>query len=121
MLKVETVEHDNGDQSWTVDLINYSFETPEGYTFTGVNEANTSQTIKLIGIPDANGSYKVAKVEYLPSRPELNRLKGWGYHGYGPPGGYRSFAFRFAIHLAILLAALGYAYHLLSMLPKKQA
>lgn len=121
ILKVETFERDDGNNSWTVDFINYSFRNPEGFFFTGVNEANSSQTEQLIGKPDSTGTYTTARVEYLPRNPEINRLKGWGYSGYGPPGGAGSFALRFGIHFVVLFAAIGYAYHLLFERPRRHA
>ena len=121
IVKVEMMERDDGNNSWTVDFINYSFRSPEGFLLTGVNEANSYETKRLIGKPDSKGTYTIATVEYLPRNPEINRLKGWGYGGYGPPGGAASFALRFGIHLAVLLAAMGYACHLLFERPRRQA
>ena len=112
VVNVKTVERDNGDRTWQVDLINYTFTTPEGYVFSGVNEANVSQTEKLIGHPDAQGRYRQAIVQYLPRNPKIHRLKGWGYDGYGPPGGLANFAIRGLIHTGILGFAWFYAYGL---------
>ena len=112
VVNVETIERDDGDRAWQVDLINYTFTIPEGYVFSGVNEANVSETKSLIGRPDAKGQYRQGIVQYLPSNPKIHRLKGWGYDGYGPPGGPVSFAIRGLIHVCILGFACQYAYGL---------
>ena len=44
VVKVETVERDNTERAWTVDFINYTFRTQEGYIFAGENDANSSET-----------------------------------------------------------------------------
>jgi len=110
VVKVQTEERSDGNRSWDVDLINYTFRIPEGFTFAGVNEANVSETERLIGRPDAKGEYHQAIVRYLPRNPQVHRLKGWGYDGYGPPGGPVSFAVRGLIHLCIVGFACAYAY-----------
>ena len=113
VVKVETVERDNGDRNWEIDLINYTFTTPEGYVFSGINEANVSQTEGLIGHRDTKGEYHQGIVRYLPENPQIHRLKGWGYDGYGPPGGVINFAIRGLIHICILGFACICAYNLL--------
>lgn len=112
VVHVETMERDDGNRSWEVDLINYTFTIPEGYVFSGVNEANVSHTEQLIGRPDANGAYHKGIVEYLPRNPRIHRLKGWGYDGYSPPGGIASFATRGLIDICVLGLACLYAFYL---------
>jgi hypothetical protein len=114
VVHVETIERDDGERSWEIDLINYTFTIPEGYVFSGINEANVSETERLIGSPDANGEYHRGTVQYLPGNPKIHRLKGWGYDGYGPPGGIGDFAVRGLIHLCIIGFACLYAYNLLT-------
>jgi len=77
---VEIVERENEEKSWTLDFINYQFETIDGFIFTGVNEANSSETENLIQLDNS------VTVEYVRSNPNWHRLKGWGYGGLGPPG-----------------------------------
>jgi hypothetical protein len=119
IVHVGTIEEDNGERNWEIDLINYTFTIPEGYVFSGINEANVSQTEGLIGSPDAKGVYHQGTVQNLPRNPKIHRLKGWGYDGYGPPGGIGDFAVRGLIHLCILGFACFYAYGLLSR-PQKE-
>jgi hypothetical protein len=97
-----------------LDFINYSFRTPEGYIFSGVNEANRSQTERLIGRPNGSGEYKDGRVEYLPTHPEWHRLKGWGYGGFGPPGSLVSMALRALIALTLMAFCIWYSYSLAS-------
>lgn len=113
IVKVETVERDDGDRAWTVDLINYKFEIPDGYVFTGVNDANSSETEGLIGSGDMFGNYPEARVEYVHSHPEWHRLKGWGYGGLGPPGSIPWLIFRMCIVIGPVLFAYFYAYELI--------
>lgn len=113
VIKVETFDRDNGDRAWTVDLINYKFEIPEGYVFTGVNEANSSETEDLIGTADASGNYEAARVEYVPLHPEWHRLKGWGYGGLGPPGSVLNLILRICLVVGLSLFAYLYAYELI--------
>jgi hypothetical protein len=112
VVTVETLERDDGNRIWQVDLVNYTFTIPEGYVFSGVNEANVSETERLIGCPDPKGEYHKGTIQYLPSNPKIHRLKGWGYDGYGPPGGPANFAIRGVIHACILGFAGFYAYGL---------
>ena len=112
VVKVETIERDAGERGWELDLINYTFKIPEGYVFSGVNEANVSQTEELIGRPDTKGEYHKGIVQYLPRNPNIHRLKGWGYDGYGPPGGLVNFAIRGLIHVCIIGFTCWYAYNL---------
>lgn len=112
VIKVETFERDNGDRAWTVDYINYKFEIPGGYVFTGVNEANSSETDRLIGTMDVLGNYESARVEYVSSHPEWHRLKGWGYGGLGPPGALPWLILRMSLVVVIVLLAYVYAYEL---------
>jgi hypothetical protein len=108
--KVETVERDDGDRAWTIDLINYTFRTKDGYIFAGVNDANSSQTEELIGPPDATGNYLNAKVQYVRSNPQWHRLKGWGYDGFGPPGSVIWIFLRMAIVVVPVAFAFWYVY-----------
>jgi hypothetical protein len=112
VVKVETFERDDGDRAWTVDYINYKFEIPGGYVFTGVNEANSSETDGLIGRMDASGNYGTARVEYVSSHPEWHRLKGWGYGGLGPPGALPELILRMCLVIGIVIFAYVYAYEL---------
>lgn len=110
VVHVETIERDDGERTWEIDLINYTFRIPEGYVFSGVNDANISQTAALIGYPDDAGKYHTGTVQYLPSNPKIHRLKGWGYDGYGPPGGALDFLIRGMLHVGILGFAALYSY-----------
>ena len=110
VVSVETVERDDGDKAWTVDLINYTFRTEDGYVFAGVNDANTSQTHGIIGSPDASGRYPDARVTYVRSNPKWHRLNGWGYDGFGPPGSVVYILFRMAIVLVPAFLAYWYVY-----------
>ncbi len=106
-------ERDDGDRAWTVDYINYMFEIPCGYVFTGVNEASSSQTERLIGSMDASGNYGAARVEYVSSRPEWHRLKGWGYDGLGPPGPLPWLVLRMSLVIGLVVFAYLCAYALI--------
>jgi hypothetical protein len=108
--KVETVERDDGDRAWTIDLINYTFRTKDGYSFAGVNKANSSQTQDLIGPSDATGKYPNARVQYVRSNPKWHRLKGWGYNGFGPPGSVFSILFRMAFVVVPVAFAFWYVF-----------
>jgi hypothetical protein len=107
IIKVETIEHDDGQRAWTIDLINYTFRTEDGFVFAGVNDANSSQTSDLIGPSDAAGKYPDAKVQYVRSNPKWHRLKGWGYGGFGPPNDILA---RLAAVVGIVAFAYWYAY-----------
>ena len=109
-MTVETVERDDGDKAWTVDLINYTFRTEDGYVFAGVNDANSSETYDLIGPSDDAGEYPNARVQYVRSNPEWHRLKGWGYDGFGPPGSILNIIARMAIVVVPVAFAYWYAY-----------
>jgi hypothetical protein len=113
VIKIETVERDDGERAWTVDLINYKFENPEGFVFTGVNDANSSQTESLIGRKGHSGNYEAPRVEYMPSHPQWHRLKGWGYGGLGPPGSLGWLIFRLVLVAGLVLFAYLYAYELI--------
>ncbi|MCR9296363.1 MAG: hypothetical protein NXI32_26940 [bacterium] len=107
IVKVETVERDDGDRAWwTADLINYTFRTADGYVFAGVNDANSSQTHNIIGRSDAAGNYPSATVQYVRSNPEWHRLKGWGYDGFGPPNSI----FNILARMAGVGGLIGFAY-----------
>lgn len=107
IIKVGTVERDDGERAWTIDLINYTFRTEDGFVFAGVNDANSSQTSDLLGPSDAAGKYPDAKVQYVRSNPEWHRLKGWGYGGFGPPNDILA---RIAGVIGIIAFAYWYAY-----------
>lgn len=104
--RVETFERDDGDRSWTIDLINYTFRTKDGYSFAGVNEANSSQTQDLIGSSDSTGRYPNARVQYVRSNPKWHRLKGRGYDGFGPPGSI----FEILVRMAIVVVPVAFAF-----------
>lgn len=106
IVKVDNVERDNGDRSWNADLINYTFRTEDGHVFSGVNEANESQTYDIIGPSNDAGKYPEAKVQYVPSNPKWHRLKGWGYNGFGPPGSI----FNIALRMALIVVPVAFAY-----------
>ncbi len=110
VVTVETIERDDGDRAWTIDLINYTFRTQDGYIFTGVNDANSSQTHNLIGTADAAGNYPNARVRYVRSNPKWHRLKGWGYNGFGPPGSVPGILVRMAIVIVPVALAFWYVY-----------
>ena len=110
IVKVETVQHDGEGEWWTADLINYTFRTEDGFVFAGVNDANSSQTLDLIGPSDATGKYPDTKVDYVRSNPEWHRLKGWGYDGLGPPNAILDIAFRMVIVVVSIAFAYWYAY-----------
>jgi hypothetical protein len=107
---VDTEDRDDGDRAWTVDLINYTFRTKDGLLFAGINEANSSETARLIGRPDSAGKYHAARVEYLLSDPRWHRLKGWGYNGLGPAGSVLGILGRMALVLVPVALAYWYAY-----------
>lgn len=110
IVTVETIERDNGERAWTVDLINYTFRTEDGGMFAGVNDANSSETYDLIGPSDAAGDYPSARVQYVRANPEWHRLKGWGYDGLGPPNSILGIAFRMVIVVVPIAFAYWYAY-----------
>jgi len=110
VVRVETIDRDDGDRAWTVDLINYTFRTRDGYIFAGVNDANSSQTHDLIGTPDTAGRYRNARVQYVRLNPKWHRLKGWGYDGFGPPSSILSIILRMGIVVIPVVLAYWYAY-----------
>ena len=110
IVKVETFDRDNGDIAWNAGLINYTFRTEDGFVFSGVNDANSSETSDIIGPSDAAGKYPDAKVQYVRSNPKWHRLKGWGYNGFGPPDSILGIVFRMAIVVVPVVFAYWYAY-----------
>lgn len=110
VVSVRTVERDDCDRAWTVDLINYTFRTEDGYVLAGVNDANSSQTHDIIGSLDGSGRYPNARVTYVRSYPKWHRLNGWGYDGFGPPGSVVNILFRMALVLVPAFLAYWYVY-----------
>jgi hypothetical protein len=110
IVNVETVERDGDREWWTADLINYTFRTEDGLLFAGVNDANSSHSLDLIGPSDAKGRFPEAKVQYVRSNPNWHRLKGWGYNGLGPSTSILEIFFRMVIVVVPIAFAYWYAY-----------